>query len=64
MVVAKLKDPPCGCVRPNCRYLAPPASDVRGLCRQHLAWCPDDHDPRKPWVVRTMLDQREFRTGG
>jgi hypothetical protein len=64
MNVHTLSDPPCGSVRPNCRYLAAPASEPRKLCLLHLAWCPDDHDPRPTWAGRSITEQRVFRTGG
>jgi hypothetical protein len=59
-----LSEPPCGAARLDCRYLATRASERRQLCLLHLAWCPDDHDPRPSRMGRRITEQRVFRTGG
>jgi hypothetical protein len=64
MVITTLTATPCGSGRPNCRALAAPPAETKGLCQIHSAWCPDDHHPQPTWVVRSVLEQRTFRTGG
>jgi hypothetical protein len=64
MVTATLTTTPCGSGRPNCRALAAPGVEAKGLCRIHSAWCPDDHHPQPTPTVRTFFEQRFYRTGG
>jgi hypothetical protein len=64
MVIANLKETPCGSGRPNCRALASAGAERKGLCQIHTCWCPDDHHPQPTWTARSILDQRIFRTGG
>jgi hypothetical protein len=64
MVITNLTVTPCGSGRPNCRALAARGTETKGLCQIHSGWCPDDHHPQPTWAVRSVLEQRAFRTGG